>query len=118
MLRLSLAVFTLCVYFKPMCIEIVSNRSSHRAVLLRECGKTPKTPKRPFANLSCFPPSASDMLRRSLNGDTLVSPEEAVQVERSVPCGHVAAVLGTVRSLGLHQVLQVRAVQLREVSWR
>lgn len=89
-----------------MYIDIVPNRSSPSAVLLRESSREGgKIRKRTLANLSCLPPAAIDVLRRSLRGETLVSPEEAVQVERSAPYGHVAAVLGTVRRLKLDQVL-------------
>jgi transposase len=89
-----------------MYIDTVPNRSSPSTVLLRESSREGgKIRKRTLANLSCLPPAAIDVLRRSLRGETLVSPEEAVQVERSAPYGHVAAVLGTVRRLKLDQVL-------------
>jgi transposase len=89
-----------------MYIDIVPNRSSPPAVLLRESSREGgKIRKHTLANLSCLPPAAVDVLRRSLRGETLVSPEEAVQVERSAPYGHVAAVLGTLRRLKLDQVL-------------
>jgi len=89
-----------------MYIDIVPNRSSPPAVLLRESSREGgKIRKHTLANLSCLPPAAIDVLRRSLRGETLVSPEEAVQVERSAPYGHVAAVLGTLRRLKLDQVL-------------
>ena len=89
-----------------MYIDIVPNRSSPSAVLLRESSREGgKIRKRTLANLSTLPPAAIDALRRSLRGETLVSPEEAVQVERSAPYGHVAAVLGTLRRLKLDQVL-------------
>ena len=89
-----------------MYIDTVPNRSSPPAVLLRESSREGgKIRKRTLANLSCLPPSAVDVLRHSLRGETLVSPEEAVQVERSAPYGHVAAVLGTIRRLRLDQVL-------------
>jgi hypothetical protein len=89
-----------------MYIDIVPNRSSPPAVLLRESTREGgKIRKRTLANLSCLPPAAVDVLRRSLKGETLVPVEEAVQVERSAPYGHVAAVLGTVRRLRLDQVL-------------
>ena len=44
-------------------------------------------------------------MRRALAGETLVSPEEAFAIERSLPHGHVAAVLGTARRLGLERLL-------------
>lgn len=89
-----------------MYIDIVPNRSSPPAVLLRESSREGgKIRKRTLANLSCLPPAAVDVLRRSLRGETLVSPDEAVRIERSAPYGHVAAVLGTLHRLKLDQVL-------------
>jgi len=89
-----------------MYIERVPNRSSPPAVLLRESWREGgKIRKRTLANLSCLPPEAVDVLRRSLKGETLVSATESVRVERSAHFGHIAAVLGTVRRLRLDQVL-------------
>lgn len=89
-----------------MYIDTVPNRSSPPAVLLRESSREDgKIRKRTLANLSCLPPAAIDVLRRSLRGETLVSAEEAVRIERSEPYGHVAAVLGTLHRLKLDQVL-------------
>ena len=98
-----------------MYIDIVPNRSSPPAVLLRESSREGgKIRKRTLANLSCLPPSAIDVLRRSLRGETLVSAEDAVQVERSAPYGHVAAVLGTIRRLKLDQVLGTKGSPERD----
>lgn len=89
-----------------MYIDIVPNRSSPPAVLLRESSREgDKIRKRTLANLSALPPDAVDVLRRALKGEKLVPAEESVRVERSVPYGHVAAVLGTIRRLKLDQVL-------------
>jgi DDE family transposase len=92
-----------------MYIDIVPNRSSPPAVLLRESSREGgKIRKRTLANLSALPPDAVEVLRRALKREKLVSAEESVQVEHSAPYGHVAAVLGTVRRLGLDQVLGTR----------
>ena len=89
-----------------MYIDRVPNRSSPPAVLLRESWREDgKIRKRTLANLSALPPEAIEVLQQVLKGKKLVAAEEAVRVERSVPYGHVAAVLGTVRRLGLDQVL-------------
>jgi transposase len=58
-----------------------------------------------IANVSKLPPVALDALRRALAGQTLVSAEEAFAVERSLPHGHVAAVLGACRRLELARLL-------------
>ncbi len=89
-----------------MYIDVVPNRSSPPAVLLRESSREGgKIRKRTLANLSALPPDAVEVLRRALKGEKLVPAGELLQVERSTPHGHVAAVLGTIRRLGLDQVL-------------
>lgn len=89
-----------------MYIDIVPNRSSPPAVLLRESSREGgKVRKRTLANLSALPPEAVEVLRRVLKGEKLVSAQESVRVERSMPYGHIAAVLGTIRRLKLDQVL-------------
>lgn len=102
----DLALFTLGAYHVLMYIDIVPNRSSPPAVLLRESSREGgKIRKRTLANLSALPPDAIEVLRRVLKGEKLVRAEESVRVERSASYGHVAAVLGTIRRLKLDQVL-------------
>jgi hypothetical protein len=89
-----------------MYIERVPNRSSPPAVLLRESWREGgKVHKRTLANLSALPDDAVDVLRRVLKGEKLAAAEESVQIGRSAPYGHVAAVLGTIRRVKLDQVL-------------
>jgi transposase len=102
----SFVLFTSCAYLVRMYIDVVPNRSSPPAVLLRESSREGgKIRKRTLANLSALPPEAIEMLRRVLRGEKLVAAEESVRVERSTCYGHVAAVLGTIRRLRLDQVL-------------
>ena len=61
--------------------------------------------KETLANISRLPAEAIEAVRRVLAGETLVSPEEALRIERSLPHGHVAAVLGTLRRLGLERII-------------
>jgi hypothetical protein len=58
-----------------------------------------------IANVSRLPPAALDALRRALAGQTLVAGEESLEVERSLPHGHVAAVLAACRRLELARLL-------------
>jgi hypothetical protein len=61
--------------------------------------------KETVANLSRLPAEAVEAVRRVLAGETLLTAEDAFQVERSLPHGHVAAVLGSARRLGLERLL-------------
>src|SRR5215470_7934458 len=84
-----------------MYIAIIPNRSSPPAILLRESyrqGGQDKT--RTLANRTDWPPAQRDALRHVLRGDLLVTPEDACEIVRSLPHGHVAAVLGPGRRLG------------------
>jgi hypothetical protein len=58
-----------------------------------------------IANVSKLPTGALEALRRALAGEALVSAEETFEVERSLPHGHVAAVLAAVRRLELARLL-------------
>ena len=99
-----------------MYVERVPNRSSPPAVLLRESVRDGSIiRKRTVANLSDWPPSQVDSLRRLLKGETLVAPQDALRITRSLPHGHVAAVLGTLRSLGLEQLLARSASRQRDL---
>jgi hypothetical protein len=61
--------------------------------------------KETLANISRLPAEAIEAVRRVLAGETLLAAEEAFQIERSLPHGQVAAVLGTARKLGLERLL-------------
>jgi transposase len=89
-----------------MYVESVPNRASPPAILLREAARVDgKVVKRTLANLSDWPPVQVDSLRRLLKGETLVSQTDAFRIQRSIPHGHVAAALGTLRRLGLEPIL-------------
>ena len=99
-----------------MYIDIVPNRNSPPAVLLRESireGK--KIRKRTLANLSKWPPEQVEALRRVLRGELLVRPEDAFTIVRSLPHGHVAAVLGTLRRLELDRIIGSRRCRDRDL---
>ncbi|MEW5885904.1 MAG: IS1634 family transposase [Pseudomonadota bacterium] len=85
-----------------MYIEAVPNRNSPPAVLLRESYREDgKVRKRTLANLSCLPSEVIEGLKVLLRGGVAVpSAQEVFTVERSLPHGHVAAVLGSARGCG------------------
>ena len=96
-------------YYVPMYIDVVPNRNSPPAILLREAWREgTKIRKRTIANLSRVPPAAIEALRRALAGETLVSADEHLDIERSVPHGAVAAVVGTIKKLKLDHVIASR----------
>ena len=58
-----------------------------------------------LGNLSHLPAHLIELVKRGLAGETFVPAGEVLQIERSLPHGHVAAVLGTARKLGLERLL-------------
>ena len=99
-----------------MYIESVPNRSSPPAVLLRESYRDGgRVKKRTLANLSKLPTTAIEALRRILRGERLVHPDDAFTCVRSRPHGHVAAVLGTLKRLGLHSLLARGTSRVRDL---
>ena len=90
-----------------MYVETVPNRNSPPAILLRESYRDGKTiRKRTLLNLSHWPAEHVEGLRGVLKGGVVIpAGQEAFTVERSLPHGHVAAVLGTARAIGLEGLL-------------
>jgi transposase len=66
-----------------------------------------------LGNLTHLPPRALELVKRALAGEQFVpvadasgvAASEQLRIERSLPHGHVAAVLGTLNKLGLHRLL-------------
>src|SRR3984957_18717581 len=91
-----------------MFIETVPNRASPTAVLLRESyrDENGRTQKRTLANLSKLPGDVVAALKSILKGGTLIGagPDE-LQIERSLPHGHVAVALGMIRKIGLNRLI-------------
>jgi hypothetical protein len=89
-----------------MYVERVPNRSSPPAVLLRESWREDgKVRKRTLANLSGWPEAKVEALRRLLRDEPAAPGGAGVVLRRSLPHGHVAAVLGTARKLGLDRLI-------------
>jgi hypothetical protein len=92
-----------------MYIESIPNRNSPHAILLREGRReNGKVVKKTIANLSSCPPEAVEVFRLALRGVELVPKEGLFSVERSLPHGHVQAVLGMLRKLEMDSLLSSR----------
>jgi len=94
-----------------MHIQVIPNRGSPPAILLRESYREGgKVKKRTLCNLTHWPPDLVAGFKTLLKGGTAIPAAvgEAPQVftiRRALPHGHVAAVLGTLRRLGLDRIL-------------
>jgi transposase len=99
-----------------MFIDIVPNRKSPPAILLREAWREgQKVRKRTVANLTDWPREKVETLRRLLKNEPLMAPEEAFAIEQSLPHGHVEAVLGTIRKLGLDRLISSTRCRERDL---
>jgi Transposase DDE domain len=101
-----------------MFIDIVPNGRSAPAVLLRESYREGKrVHKRTIANLGQLPPALIDGLRVLLKGGAVVSqPGDALEILRSLPHGHVAAVISMMRKLDIPRLLGRRATRERDLA--
>jgi hypothetical protein len=87
-----------------MYVATIPNRNSPPAILLRESFRQGrKVQNRTLANLSHWEPAQIDALKAVLKGEAVGPLERAFQIARSLPHGHVAAALGTLRQLQLYQ---------------
>jgi transposase len=86
-------------------IETIPNRNSPPAILLREGYREGgKVLKRTLANLSSWDPQLVEHFRVLLKGGVAVeSASSVLSIERALPHGHVAAVLGAARGSGCSQ---------------
>jgi transposase len=100
-----------------MYIATVPNRNSPPAILLRESFREDgKVRNRTLANLSDWPKEKIEALRQVLKGDVAGGPSlpDAFDVIRSLPHGHVAAVLATMKQLGVDVLLDPKATRSRQ----
>jgi hypothetical protein len=104
-----------------MYIATIPNRSSPPAILLRESYRAGgKVKSRTLANLSHWPPTKIAALRRVLadeapaQGSGGPGASGTFEIQRSLPHGHVAAVLGTLRRLGLEPLLATKRSAARD----
>jgi Transposase DDE domain len=89
-----------------MYVALVPNRNSPPAYLLREGYREDgKVKSRTLANLSHWPLVKIERLRRVLRDEMLGDDAEGLAMLRSLPHGHVAAVLGIARKIGLDRLL-------------
>jgi len=99
-----------------MYVETVPNRNSPPAILLRESFREGnQVRKRTLANISDWPASQIESLRRVLKGETFQTSGN-VDITRSLPHGHVAAVLGTIRKLGIAPMLDAAPSRQRDLA--
>src|SRR5512134_2978819 len=101
-----------------MYIDVVPNRTSPPAILLRESYRDGnKVRKRTLLNLTGWPRDLVDGFRALLKGGSVIpAGQDALRIIRSLPHGPVAAVLGTLRRIGLDRLLGPDGNRCRDLA--
>jgi hypothetical protein len=98
-------------------VRRVHGEKEYVSVLLRQSYREGSSVKhRTLASLTALPETVIDAIERSLRGERLVPAEAALRIVRSLPHGHVAAVLGMVRSLGLPALVDRAPSRMRDLA--
>jgi len=99
-----------------MYIEIVPNRNSPPAILLREGWREEnKVKKRTIANLTHWPREKVETLRLLLKGTRLVPVDQLFEKISTKHHGHVDTVLKTVKKLGLDKLISAKRCRERDI---
>jgi transposase len=107
-----------------MYIASIPNRNSPPAILLRESFREGgKVRNRTIANITHWPAARIEAVRQALRvsakDERVAAPvgslPDSFEIVRSRPHGHVAAVLGTLRKLGLERVLSSKPSRERDL---
>ena len=100
-------------------VRIISRQGGreYTSILLRNSYREDgKVKKQTLANLSHLPEPLIELIRSWLAGERFLPAGEAVRIVRSLPHGHVAAVLGLVRALGLSGMLDRHPSRSRDLA--
>lgn len=88
----------------------------YQSFLLRRSYRDGKKVKHEtVGNVSHLPMHVIDLIRRALKGESFVCAEESFECVRSLPHGHVVAVLGTLKKLGLDKIIASRRSRMRDL---
>ena len=95
-------------------VHVATTRRVHKGkvyethLLRRTFRKEGKVKHETVGNISHLPPDLIEIVRRRLQGEPPPGGGEGVEILRSLPHGHVAAVLGTLRAIGLESMIASR----------
>jgi transposase len=100
-----------------MYVARVPNRNSPPAYLLRESYRQDgKVKSRTLANITSWPAHKIEALKAVLKGAKTQAPlDQAFEITRSRPHGHVAAVMGMLRQLGVDKLVSAKRSRKRDL---
>ena len=99
-------------------VEVIPNRKSPPAILFRKAWREGKKIRRKtISNLTGMPQAIIDGIRAMLKGGVVYQDiTDAFPIKRTLPHGHVAAVLGTARKLGFERILHRKRSRMRDLT--
>lgn len=99
-----------------MYIDEIPNRGSPPAILLREVRREgKKVIKRTLANLTHWPAEQIEAFRLLLRGERLVPAQDLFHIERSLPHGHVEAILRMIAQLEVDSLIGSKRCRERDL---
>jgi transposase len=105
---------------KPLYVDRIARKHKgklYETFLLRNSFRqNGKVKHETVANLSALPRDIIELIRRAIKGETYVSADAAMEIVRSLPHGHVAAVLGNLRQLGLEKAIAAQKSRERSLA--
>ena len=117
---LSLDTTIYCVIIVPMSLHVdsIPNRKSRPTILIREAWREgDRIIKKTLCNITHLPPHIIDGIRAMLKGGVVYKDiKEAFPIKRSLPHGHVAAVYGTAKNLGLDLIVHRKRSRVRDIA--
>jgi len=98
-------------------VRSVHGGKEYVSVLLRQSYREDgRVRHRTLASLTALPEPLIELIRGFLRGERFLPAGEAFRIVRSLPHGHVTAVLGMTRSLGLPALLDRRPSRSRDLA--
>ena len=98
-------------------IERKHGHKVYRSFLLRRSFRDgDKVKHQTLGNLSHLPAHVIELIRRALAGESFLAPEDAFEIVRSRPHGHVVAALGTLRRLELDHIISSKHEPERDLA--
>ena len=101
--------------FHAACARLSISRSPPSVLLRENYRESGKVKNRTLANLSAWPEHKVEALSRALKGLPPAGLDGTFVVARSLPHGHVATVLGTIRQLGLEELIDAAPSRARNL---
>ena len=100
-----------------MYIEVVRNRNSPPCTLLRESYREGTVVrKKTLANLTSWPKRILEDFKQLLKGKkTIDKSDDGFKITKSLPYGHVAAIIGTIKNIGLDKLISPRRSRERDL---